>query len=286
MAQDRWPELCELYKSDDGLPVRDVGIWTEEKLYFWNRYIDITTRAMVGHPKWPAGLAYVDLFAGSGICKLRDSGRRFPGSTLIAANAPNSFRAILAIELDSELAAALKTRLEKTPAAAVAKVFQGDCSTVIDQLIQHIPDRALTLGFIDPEALNVDFESVKKLSECGQVDLLILFADRMDLVRNVDRYERENPSVLDRMMGPHSRWRELWAQLANRKPDNICRLFADEYKSQLANRLGYRAFGEKIMASANGPIYRLIFASKDKKGLEFWNKVTQKDRDGQMGLPF
>jgi three-Cys-motif partner protein len=270
MAKDRWPELCELYKSDDGLPVREVGIWTEGKLYFWNRYIDITTRAMVGHPKWPAGLVYVDLFAGSGICKLRGSSRRIPGSTLIAANAPKPFRMILAIELDPKLAAALDARLITTPSAAVAKVFEGDCNTKIDELIQHIPERALTLGFIDSESLNVDFETVKKLSDCGQVDLLILFADKMDLVRNVDRYEKETPSVLDKMMGPNSQWRELWTQLSNRSADNICRLFVDEYKHQLANQLGYRAFGEKVMESPNGPIYRLIFASKNDKGLEFW----------------
>jgi three-Cys-motif partner protein len=286
VAQDRWRELCDLYKAEDELPVRDVGLWTEDKLFFWNRYIDITTRAMVGHPKWPAGLVYVDLFAGPGICKLRDSGRRIPGSTLIAANAPKPFQAILAIELDSELAEALATRLKSTPAAAFAKVFQGNCNIAIDELVQHIPERALTLGFIDPESLNVDFETVKKLSQCGQVDLLILFADKMDLVRNVDRYERAKPSVLDRMMGPHSRWRELWAQLTNRSTDNICRLFADEYKSQLATQLGYQAFREKVMESANGPIYRLIFASKNKKGLEFWDKVTKKDRGGQQDLPF
>jgi len=160
MAQDRWPELCELYKSDDSLPVRDVGIWTEEKLFFWNRYIDITTRAMVGHPSWPAGLTYVDLFGGPGICKLKESGRRIPGSTLIAANAPKPFQSILAIELDPKLATALDTRLKKTPAAALAKVFQGNCNTQIDQLIQHIPKRALTLGFVDPEAMNVDFETI------------------------------------------------------------------------------------------------------------------------------
>jgi len=286
MAQDRWPELCELYKSHDGLPVREVGIWTKEKLFFWNRYIDITTRAMVGHPSWPAGLAYVDLFAGPGICKLRESGKYIPGSTLIAANAPKPFQTILAIELDPKLAAALDTRLKRTPAAAVAKVFQGNCNTQIDQLVRYIPKRALTLGFIDPEAMNVDFETVEKLSKCGRVDLLILFADRMDLVRNVDRYEKDNPSVLDRMMGPRSRWRDLWAQLANRSAGNICQLFANEYKNQLANQLGYVAFGEKVMESGNGPIYRLIFASKSEKGLEFWDKVTQKDHDGQMGLPF
>ena len=286
MAQDRWPELCDLYKSDDGLPVRDVGIWTEDKLYFWNRYIDITTRAMVGSPKWPAGLAYVDLFAGPGICKLRESGRRIPGSTLIAAHAPKQFSAVLAVELESNFADALTARLKNTPAAVVAKVFHGDCNTAIDQLVKHIPKRALTLGFIDPESVNIDFEMVGKLSRCGQVDLLILFADRMDLVRNVDRYEAAKPSVLDRMMGPNSQWRDLWAKQTNRSADNICQLFANEYKSQLSKHLGYRCFGEKTMSSANGPIYRLIFASKNDKGIEFWDKVTQKDRGGQLGLPF
>lgn len=176
--------------------------------------------------------------------------------------------------------------LKNTPAALVAKVFHGDCNTEIDQLVRHIPERVLTLGFIDPESLNVDFETVKKLSDCGQVDLLILFADKLDLVRNVDRYEKEKPSVLDRMMGPHSHWRELWMQLTNRNADNICRMFVDEYKLQLRNQLGYRVFGEKVMKTENGPIYRLIFASKNDKGLEFWDKVTKKDRGGQMDFNF
>jgi len=46
--KDRWPELCKLVEQDDALPVRDEGVgpWTEDKLYFWNRYVDITTRSM------------------------------------------------------------------------------------------------------------------------------------------------------------------------------------------------------------------------------------------------
>jgi three-Cys-motif partner protein len=153
-------------------------------------------------------------------------------------------------------------------------------------MVTHVPKRALTLGFVDPESMNVDFETVSRLAGCGRVDLLILFADRMDLVRNVDRYEVQHPSVLDRTMGPKSEWRERWSKLDNRSADNICRLFADEYTSQLRKRLGYVVFGDKEMRSAKGPIYRLIFASKDKKGLEFWNKVTKLDRGGQMGLNF
>jgi len=284
MPRDRWPELCNLYKSDDGLPVRDVGLWTEAKLFFWNRYIDITTRAMVGHPKWSGGLSYIDLYAGPGICRLRDTGRRIPGSTLIAAHAPKPFIAILAAERQPEYADALSRRLQNTPAAAVARVFAGDCNESVDRMIQHIPERSLTLGFIDPEAMNIDFATVEKLASCGQVDLLILFADRMDLVRNVDGYEKERPSVLDKMMGLHSRWRELYGQLINRTPEKLCRLFADEYMRQLQDRLGYRFFGEQVMKSGKKPLYRIIFASKNKKGLEFWDKVTQKDRGGQTEL--
>jgi three-Cys-motif partner protein len=153
-------------------------------------------------------------------------------------------------------------------------------------MVGEIPPRALTLAFIDPENLNVAFETIRKLSACGQVDLLILFADRMDLVRNVDLYERQQPSVLDRVMGADSDWRGQWNQLANRTPENICRLFADEFKQQLRRRLGYVVFGEKVISSEKAPLYRLIFASKNEKGLEFWNKITQKDRGGQMNLGF
>ena len=66
MAKNRWPELCNSVSKDDGFPTREVGHWSERKLWFWNRYIEITTSSMVGHPKWPAGLVYVDLFAGPG----------------------------------------------------------------------------------------------------------------------------------------------------------------------------------------------------------------------------
>lgn len=73
MARNRWPELCRSVSQDDGLPVREVGHWSEKKLFFWNRYIEITTVATVGHPKWQAGLIYVDLFAGPGVCMIKGS---------------------------------------------------------------------------------------------------------------------------------------------------------------------------------------------------------------------
>ena len=284
MSRNRWPELCKKYELDDGLPVRPVGPWTEDKLFFWNRYVEITTTAMVGHQKWPAGLAYVDFFGGPGICLVETTNKRVPGSALIAANAPKPFQSLLVSELDPGLAMALRTRLSQSPAAPSARVFEGDCNDRVHDIVKQIPPRALTLAFVDPENLRIDFSTVQTLASAGQVDLLVLFADRMDIVRNVDLYERQPNSVLDRMLGPHSEWRKAWQQLQNRTAENISDFFATEYKERLRRRLGYSVFGDKVIRTQRGPLYRLIFASKNRKGLEFWNKVTKKDRGGQTEM--
>ena len=184
-SQDRWPELCKLVAEDDGLPVREVGSWTEGKLFYWNRYVEITTTAMVDKPQWKAGLIYVDLFAGPGVCKLKESGKRIPGSTLIAAHASKPFRKIIACELDEDLASACNVRLDNAYAASRKTVLVGDCNRLIDQVVALIPDRALTLAFVDPEALHANFSTLRTLTSGRRVDLLVLFADRIDIVRNV-----------------------------------------------------------------------------------------------------
>jgi len=34
---DLWPKLLPLVAGDDGMPVRECGPWTEDKLYFWSK---------------------------------------------------------------------------------------------------------------------------------------------------------------------------------------------------------------------------------------------------------
>jgi three-Cys-motif partner protein len=187
MAEDRWPELCRLVDEDDGLPTRKVNHWTEDKLYFWNTYIHITTMAMVGKRAWSGGLVYVDLFGGPGVCVLKESKRRIPGSPLIAANAPKPFSRILICEKNAALADACKARLAASPARDRSHVFAGDCNELAQHVASMIPDRALTLAFIDPTGLHAWFETIATLSERGRVDLLVLFADAYDIQRNLDR---------------------------------------------------------------------------------------------------
>ncbi|MBL8887161.1 MAG: three-Cys-motif partner protein TcmP [Phycisphaerales bacterium] len=283
MEQIRWEDLCEGVSQPDGLPARDVGQWSVDKLRFWHRYIQTTTTAMVGSPAWPAGIVYVDLFSGPGICRVRETGKLLPGSPLIAAYAAKAFRKIICVEFDRTLADACRQRLAKSPAAKVCEVLQGDSNELAEEVAKRLPDRALTLAFIDPEALDAKFETLRRLTVNRRVDLLILLADAFDIVRNVDEYERNPGNKLDMTLGTQCDWRTPWKKLTNRSGPNVRQFFFDLYCSQL-KLLGYVEFGSKVIESPRGPIYKLVYASKHSRGLDFWNKALAREKDGQSSL--
>jgi three-Cys-motif partner protein len=282
-SQRRWLELCELVAEPDGLPTKDdVGKWTEDKLFSWYCYMDMTTRAMVDNPSWSGGLAYVDLFGGTGIC-VRDNGKRIPGSALLAVNTPKPFGNIIACEEVPELADALDKRLNKF--GVRDSVIVGDCNAEIDKVVARIPPRALTLAFIDPEGLHINFETLRTLTTGRQIDLNILFPDRMDIARNVELYASQTQSNLDRFLGPNTNWREQWRALPNQSAENICQLFCDIYKSQLET-LGFTEIRDVVFRAGSQPIYRIIYASKHPLGGKFWDEISKIDRGGQQSFGF
>lgn len=284
-SKDRWPELCRLVDSDDGLPVRESGRWAEDKLWFWHRYIEITTTAMVASPRWKAGLVYVDLFAGPGVCHLDQTNKRIPGSPLIAARAKKPFRRILLCEKDRKSASACETRMQATPATKTFEMFVGDCNKRIDDIVARIPHGALTLAFLDPTGLHAHISTLAKLSAGGRVDLLILFPDAVDAVRNVEySYFPKPGSNLDQVLGDDSNWRAEWKQLGSTEGPKVRRWFAGLYRRQLERHAGYSHFGEEVIRRQRRPLYRLVYATKHARGLDFWSKVTTRESGGQKRL--
>lgn len=283
--QSRWNQLRKLVEIDDGLPTRESGSWAEQKLWFWNRYIEMTTMAMVGHRAWPNGLAYVDLFAGPGVCHDRMSGERFPGSPMIAANAPKSFERILLCDIDRDTCNACDARLAKSPAAGRYQIFHGNCNYQIDEIVRAIPSGALTLAFLDPTGLHLHFTTVQKLSKHGPVDLLILFPDAIDILRNADHYYfKHSESKLDLVLGRGSDWRRRKAELEHADASKIRRLFAEIYKDQLRRLAGYQFFDDEVIQGRSGPLYRLVYATKHERGLDFWSKSIKKELGGQRRM--
>jgi hypothetical protein len=61
-------------------------------------------------------------------------------------------------------------------------------------------------------------------------------------------------------------------------------MFAEIYKSQLRSHLGYKFFGERVIRCERGALYRLIYATKHDRGLDFWHKATKKYPSGQRRL--
>jgi hypothetical protein len=114
---------------------------------------------------------------------------------------------------------------------------------------------------------------------------VILLADAYDITRNAEYYYRSDPnSKLDQVLGLDSPWRDRLSNLSNYTGDNVRNLFADIYKEQLKRHLGYTFFGHKTIESLRGPLYKLIYASKDELGLKFWNIAMAKDFRGQRDL--
>ena len=289
-AKDSWHSLCDKYREDNGLETwKQAGHWTIDKLYFWKRYIDITTAAMCGEKgkqAFPGGLVYLDLFGGAGVCSLKSrSKERFPGSAIIAAHAAKPFEKIIVCEQDKSLAAACRLRLAKTRVADRCSVLDGDCNDLVHQIVQMIPKKTLTLALVDPKGLDAKFETIAVLANSCRVDFVLLFADAYDIIRNVEYVYRADPnSKLDQVLGPESRWREQLDALES--PDHVKRrkLFADIYKQQLRQRLEYSWFGEKVMMCKGTPLYRLVYASKSDLGLKFWKEALKEDSGGQRGL--
>ncbi len=284
MAKDRWPDLCELVRDDDGLPVRTIGPWTEDKLWYWNRYVEITTVGM--SRAWPNGLCYIDLFAGSGVCERRDNRQRVPGSALLAARAPVPFRSLILVEKDPALAVACESRVRQCKSGlTTVTMLNQDCNDAIDQVIQAIPVGALSLAFVDPESLQVRFNTLRTLASRGKVDLLVLLPTGYDIVRNIALYELQDDSKLDRVLGTTS-WRQRLAKLENRQSQKIIDFFSDEYTSRLRDELGYQHVDVIPIKHNNTNYYNLVYASEHPQGLNFWRKAVARERTGQLGLGF
>jgi len=284
-GRDLWNQMCDYVQGPDGLPDYSCGIWTIEKLFFLCQYLAQTTQAMYNNPKFNS-LNYVDLFCGPGVCCVNNNGsvRRYPGSVVLAAGCIKPFTNIYLVEKDPARLNAAKERIAKINKVSKVHGWNDDANKIVDEVASAIPERSLTVAFVDPYSLNIHFETIRKLARARPLDLLILFADRMDLERNVQATYYPQPNgKLDLFLGPSSNWRTKWDQLVNRDNGRIRQMFAELYLEQLA-ALGYQHAKTRIINGDHGPLYRLVYASKHELGLKFWKIAESEDLGGERKL--
>lgn len=270
-----------LIPADDGLVARASGVWAQDKLFFLGRYMDIFSTGMKS--KWPRRI-YVDLMAGPGRCRTRDTGEEFQGSPVLALQTKTPFAEVVLIESDPEAFAALRARVEDANTGRVATLIPGDCNdpAVIDR-VRGLIGSGLALLFVDLIGLNVRFETIRAITRGLHVDLVVTFPD-MDVKRNADQADRDRWTAF---FGG-TRWQDAVARWAcHRAPEgSVPAMLVNLYRRELRDQLGYAysAATRPMVNSKRATLYRPLFASRHELGLKFWNSISKRDRNGQGDL--
>jgi three-Cys-motif partner protein len=294
---------------DDGRPTRPVHLYDHIKMHLWGGIVNASAMAMKN--KWPGRRACVDLFASYGLNRIIDSSELCWGSALLALHADAGFDTyifcdrdpaathvlteriaderyfalpVFDLDIGSESAGARTTEIKgavtEGPKVVVLTGDANDAPIFIRALLPAWEHNRYALTLIDPPSLAFWWESLEALTFNERMDLVLLFAEGMDLTRNLDRYAAQEMSKLDRFIGDRY-WREL---LSEHRPALALR---EHYKGRMRKYLGYQAFASydrPVRNSKNAEIYKLIYASKVKLGGEIWDRVNKDEPDGQISL--
>jgi three-Cys-motif partner protein len=274
--RDEWGN-CTL-DSDDGSAVQCVGGWILDKHEYVRRYIEATHGARaryLGPDK--GGAAFVDLYAGPGRARIRDTGEFVPGSPFLALDhkvAP--FSRVVLCELAEVNLRALSKRIEGEQTRV--SLIDGDCNEVIHEIVSAVPVHGLNLAFVDPYNLAaLSFETLRCLAKVTRMDLIIHFPTGT-IKRNWGKVD----DGLDRFLGTTE-----WRKAAPGGAKDAAKL-VDVLREQLtgAGYTGANVRAVPIENKKHARMYHLVFASKHALADKIWNDVTKHKPSGQRGWGF
>lgn len=282
-------DLCAVAMSTDGLPVRCVGKWASQKIYYLLQYFQIFTEAM--KDKWAGNIRYIEVCSGPGRCCTRDKHEQ-DGTALAVLKHPlfRHHKHALFFDFSENVITTLSRRIDALGLSQRAHAILGDFNKpdTITSAMRYYGAGCLTLCLIDPTECNLPFETVRQIYEASgrKCDFIISFFEQNDFNRNgCDAVT--NPSFIrarkkySEFLGDYnfvrrSDVRELGRQ---RKNQELSALFRECYASQLAG-LGLKFHDWKTI----GQYYRLLYATANEKGIDFWEKCCKVDFTQQMEL--
>ncbi len=194
--------------KDDGLCIPEVRQWSEEKYRLIGAYGNIFTTSM--RNKWN-NLVYLDLFAGAGYSKIKETGKIYRSSPLIALSLPYKFTHYIFCEENPKKIDSLRKRVARDFPDKNVTFIEGDINEKIEILKSKIPipskgNTVLSFSFIDPYSLNLKFSTIQSLGSSFAMDFLILLATGMDANRNLKYYLKEGNLKVDNFIG-NENWR-------------------------------------------------------------------------------
>ncbi len=263
--------------ASDGLPAIDQGPWSRDKLHFLSYFAEMFSTGMKN--RWPTR-AYVDLFAGPGISLDKTTGEEFDGSPMRALGCKTPFTHLYFNDHKPEFVDALRQRQESRFPESNVSYYNLDCNDAAGAIARDLPPWALVLCFVDPWTYEVTFDSLAALCKHGSIDLIVTFHSTA-----IKRNARHEISAVDRFLGDDA-WRGQYFAAAGDPSRPRTHVLIETFKASLRERLEFSHFGEPevIRNTKRAPIFHLLFASRNSRGLDFWSKSSEKRPDGQRKL--
>ena len=272
----------ELARGSDGLSVLEVADHAKEKEFAIERIVGIFNAGM--QRKWNRRY-YIDLFAGPGVCHIRGTTTEIDGSPMLAAKSKAKFTDYFLADKNSESLDALEQRITKLALPDQTRVhyYNDDADAVVEKILGDLPpaESSLGLAVLDPWGWDFSFDAIANLSHERRLDLVVNFPIGY-IKRN---WEKELPQ-LDRFMNGASYKRRFQDAMRRQSPgERPARVLLDSYGDELKN-IGYSNIRDNVRVdnSRNLTLYCLIFASKHERGVDFWDKVTNRQQSGQFRM--
>jgi len=265
--------------ASDGLSARATGPWVADKQHYFERYLDIFTRGII--KKWAGKLSYVDLFSGPGRSVIRGTKEEVEGSPLLSLK--YDFARYVFVDVP-EVLKMLRQRLNGHPKLSQISLIEGDCNLVIRKILGALPPTYLTLAFIDPTGLQIEFSTIQHLVHNRKVDLLMTIQFGMGIRMNLPAYAQTEGAALTKFLG-NAKWRDDVKMGGSQS--QMGRRVLNRYMQQLRD-LSYITVQDREMDirsdKSNLLLYFMVLASRHSLGQKFWRQATQIAPSGQRLL--
>jgi three-Cys-motif partner protein len=271
--------------EDDGLHTPEVGDWAERKYRLIAYYAQMFSTSM--KRKWDCR-AYIDLFAGAGWGRVRDTTRVLPTSALLALAVPDPFDRYVFCDLDPACTDALQRRVDREYGdSRRVDYLTGDSNELVQEILDGMREelrRGSFLSFcvVDPCSMaNLKFSTIEQLSTLLG-DFLVLIPSYMDAHRNEGAYLDPGNATVEEFLGDPD-WREK-----REASGGEFGAFVVDQLGLAMKRLGfiYDGLGEEVtvyLPRKNVKLYHLAFYSKNELGMRFW-RAARKGSDDQHRL--
>ena len=280
----------------------EVGPWAKGKLDSLGRYLDFYTKVLKNQP-WDT--IYLDAYAGGGRAVIREERPQFTGSDLfgemppidadsrelidgsprVALGVANPFDWYVFVDPNPRRAAELesiKAELAESRSVSVLKTTANEgIGWVTAQQIHRRTHRGI--AFLDPFGAKLGWASIQALATTGLFEVVVNFALNMAIQRmlpNSGEVPEGWAATLDSYFGSRAWFEEvyqrrggLFARGGYEKRPNYSERLLELYRAGLRLAFGHVSSPRLIRNTRGAPLYYLLWAGPNKKGLEGANYI-------------